>query len=202
MGRTEEKGPKGRVREQSKSKEGRNLPGFGRVFNSLSSGVGQGSHALLVDFEGCATPWPGPGCRSASAITLGLRGGIYRPWVRGMGQRDNHRHPASSRRPNRCESAFLVAMAVPRDTITSRVQDTFTSTITHDSLFPPPGASRPYLASTPHLRSGRLSPFGFTSARLLAGWAPRTESATLANPSSSSSSFRLSARFELPGDPS
>ncbi|KAH9026265.1 hypothetical protein EDB83DRAFT_2425589 [Lactarius deliciosus] len=67
-----------------------------------------------------------------------------------MGQRDNHWHPASSRRPNRCNSAFWSQWhhsAVPRDTITYPVWVTFTSTITHDSQFLPPGASPRAVAS-------------------------------------------------------
>ena len=93
----------GRVRTRARAR--RNLPGLDAYLTAFIWGWSR-QPRLAGRFEGCATPWPRPGWRSASAITLGLRGGIYRPWVRGMGQRGNHRHPASSRRPNRCSSAF------------------------------------------------------------------------------------------------
>jgi len=52
--------------------------------------------------------WPGPGSPSPGAVTLRYAGAARRyihAWARGIASR--HRHPASSRHPNRCDPAFF-----------------------------------------------------------------------------------------------
>jgi hypothetical protein len=60
---------------------------------------------LLVNFEGSAMPWPGPGSQSPGAVTLGQRGDIFSPGA--VGYDHGPDLPASSRRPNRCDPGIF-----------------------------------------------------------------------------------------------
>jgi hypothetical protein len=62
----------------------------------------------LVNFEGSAMSWPGPGSPSPGAATHRYAGAARRcihAWA--VGSRAGTDHPASSRRPNRCDPAFF-----------------------------------------------------------------------------------------------
>jgi len=109
--------------EYGTEQAGRNFPGLDAYLTAFIWGRSR-QPRLAGRFEGCATPWPGPGCRSASDYA-----GAPRRYIPSLGPWDGaeRQPPAPSllEASKSVQLSILVAMAslgaVPRDTITYRV---------------------------------------------------------------------------------
>jgi hypothetical protein len=169
----------GRVRNRASRTK---FPGLGRVFNSFHR-KGQGSHALLVDsrvaqLHGLALDAGAPvRLRWSSAEVYTVPG----PWD---GAERQPLAPSLLEASKSVQLSIIVAMASLRRHNHIR---TFTSTITHDSQFPPPGAS-------PHLTQWRLSLFD-TSGVQGCCWAPIPSQPLLLIPSLSSPGVQVELRL-------